>query len=144
MLESVSRFVFCQAVTAQFDQVGIELCSGSDFEDSVSYAVSCLLIDCVRYLDGVECVGNRENSCLERNECSAYPIGIPKSIPSFVVMCDNHRSFPEKTEGFKPLRSDSWMTLDRGIRLGVDISMLTGNLRGKRQEADVVKERGER
>jgi hypothetical protein len=61
-----------------------------------------------------------------------------------MVVRDNHRGLFEKAERLKRLCSDSWMTLDGGIRLRIHVSGVRNEVPRERQEADVVEEGGER
>ena len=57
-----------QAVPTHLNKMRIELCPCSHGEDAVGRSVTFVLIDQTWDADGVECVGDREDTSLNRNE----------------------------------------------------------------------------
>jgi hypothetical protein len=94
---------------ADMYQLGIELCAGSDSEYAMGDSRPRFRIGDAWHLNGVERVRNRKDSCLERDERSSYAIWVSRSIPSFMVMCNDHRRVSEKSVRLKSLGSDSRM-----------------------------------
>ena len=135
---AAERFL-CQVASARFDQIRIKLSSCSNAEDAVGHSVPDVRGIHVRHVDGIERIGDRQDSGSEGDVGSTQPVGITCSVPSLMVMGDQHGGLSEKPEGGEQFRSDPRVTLDGGIHSGVPACGFSKEPRRKSEKADVVK-----
>jgi len=118
-------------VPKHLDKVRIELGPCSDGEYTVGRSVTCVLIDHPRDLDGIECVGDREDTSFDWNEDSSYPVRVSRPVPAFVVVCDDDRGSSQKLVRLKPFGTHSRVGLAGNIGLNVETSYMRNKSGGR-------------
>ena len=97
----------------QVDKLRIKLSAGRDAKDSESDSIAQGLLRNIGNVNGVECIGDRQDSGAARDVRASDSVGITRSIPAFMVMGDQDGCLLEEGKRFKESCADARVILDR-------------------------------
>lgn len=83
------------------DERRVELGAGCDPNHSQGNMVSKIIFGNIGYPDGIEGVGDRQDSGAQRDISSSDTVGVAGSIPSLVMMGDEDRRVLQEGKGCK-------------------------------------------
>ena len=109
--------------------------AGRDAKDPESYPSAQGLLGNIGNVNGIERIGDRQDSGAERDVGASDSVGIPRSIPAFMVMGDQDGCLLEEGKRFKERCADARVILDRVM--GFWFRQVEMTFR-KHQETDVV------
>src|SRR5262245_533985 len=92
-------------------------------------------------LERAEAIGNRKDTCTERDFCSAETAWVPQAVPALVVAKNQFVDWAGERNVAQDLGSDARMNLDALELLGGERGRFRQDVLRNRQVADVVQQR---
>ena len=105
--------------------------------------VSAIVLGHVGDSDGIEGVGDCEDSRAQWDEGPSDAVGVARSVPSLVMMGDENRGFLQEEKRLKQVGSEPGMVLNRDLGFRVKDVVVCDPVRWEHQDADVVEQGGQ-